>query len=67
MGPVAGPTDTRVGTCKFTAGSEATYQRYYLANFGTAASAAAACAYYKANCFTISGNALCDGVWTSDI
>lgn len=60
-------TSNRVGTCKFTTGSEITYQRYYLANFGTAASAAAVCAYYKANCFVLSGNALCDGEWTSDI
>lgn len=59
-------SSSRVGTCKFTSGTEITYQRYYQANYSTAASAAVVCAYYKANCFILSGNALCDGVWTND-
>ncbi len=58
------PTATRVGTCKFTVGSQITYQRYYLADVADAAAGAATCAYFKANCFVISGGALCDAVWT---
>lgn len=60
-------TSNRVGTCKFTSGSEITYQRYYSADFASAAAGATVCAYYKANCFVLSGNMLCDAVWTSDI
>lgn len=61
------PTATRVGTCKYNLGTQVTYQRYYTASYATAASAAVVCAYYKANCFVLSGGMLCDGVWTADL
>lgn len=57
--------ETRVGTCTYTEASEITYQRYYSANYANAAAGAGVCAYYKANCFVLSGNALCDATWTA--
>jgi hypothetical protein len=58
------PAANKLGTCKYTAGELTTYQRYYTPGVADATSAAVACAYYKANCFVLSGNALCDATWT---
>ena len=61
-------TTARAGTCKETEGTDVTYRRYYLVNYSTAASGAAACAYLQGVCqATIGALGGCDYTFTSDI
>lgn len=58
------PTATKVGTCRYSIGSEVSYYRYYQASVTDAAAGSAACAYIKANCFVVTGGQLCDASWS---